>query len=947
MATNIETQSVPGSLLPRESSPNGIDVFGVKSGRTVKTASDNFAFKSDLSNLVSGMLPQGSVTNVSDLPTTPFDATTDPNGVKTGYAYIVTNSKDPVSGLSYIYAAVIVTTAGVTTVQWNNTKLTAFPSDVLSQSDITQLITEDSSTIPANKAVFDALAVITGGSPKTILQVDEQSISRAFPIDVLKSDTITTQMLTGLKAFKTFRLVLFKGYENNEYFIYGLYNWAFSNGVPLFRVGKMVGATRTVVTPNTLLANAIDLKYIQSNTLHRVYLTDGAGYIEFSIDMALYGGYNPSPDITYLQENQNKKIYVKPFKVEVRTGLYTRAVLEYYRRYYYNYTGVRTTGDYAAQKSAIYPISGNINRLKITTMLSGDVPALVFFNAAMQFIEYYKDGSAYANKEVPLTPSMSKAAFVGINGQTGEEMSLWIENTESSEFALNQLDIPVSAYVDAAYMQNNGTVNSTDVADMCYLKLACKQSDVITISSKLVAAGASLAVYKDASGNVLDYEGGLTRTDHNFYNLTIPKDAVEVFLNGQKSNGRLKVFANGRLSDYLNTQLTDYNKQTIVRTVSSYYANNGILQTGDYAAQSATKKRTFAGEQFLISSTLTGSVSLIIVTDINGTVLELKESGNTGRTFKDYPYTAPANAFWIMVNGRTGYDLTIKRKGIVPVYNFPSEIDSLNLKVQSLWLFGKKILVVGNSIPAGGDYHEAAALAVNATLNNEALGASFIKRGEQNPTTPILADNTNRHRMSSLIETQAEKASIWSGLCTPEQLAWAKTTSYEIKVLPYLSGVNKVDLIIIEHGFNDRLALGTLTDLQNRNKDTFVGAMAALIDIIRNVDYRMRIMIQTHYDNTMTVFSAKEICEAQEMVADYMGVPVFKFYEKTGLSNQWVAGTSGLHPSFPRYGADPVTGDLTQIQCVMPDGYHPHSDPTGLTQKMMADVETIEYRVIR
>lgn len=51
MATNIDIQGTPISRLPRETSPAGVDVSGVKSGRTVKVSLDLLATKDDVNNI--------------------------------------------------------------------------------------------------------------------------------------------------------------------------------------------------------------------------------------------------------------------------------------------------------------------------------------------------------------------------------------------------------------------------------------------------------------------------------------------------------------------------------------------------------------------------------------------------------------------------------------------------------------------------------------------------------------------------------------------------------------------------------------------------------------------------------------------------------------------------------------------------------------------------------
>lgn len=51
MSTNIEKQGISISRLPRESKPEGVDVSGVKSGRTVKVSLDTLATKTEVDNI--------------------------------------------------------------------------------------------------------------------------------------------------------------------------------------------------------------------------------------------------------------------------------------------------------------------------------------------------------------------------------------------------------------------------------------------------------------------------------------------------------------------------------------------------------------------------------------------------------------------------------------------------------------------------------------------------------------------------------------------------------------------------------------------------------------------------------------------------------------------------------------------------------------------------------
>lgn len=114
METNVETQGTPISRLPRETNPNGVDVAGVKTGRTVKVSLDTMATKDDINILAIGMIFKPSVPTFSAL------ATTYPTPEK-GWAAIVEDE-----GFIYQFDGT----------NWNNTGLTAFPTDVATQDEL-------------------------------------------------------------------------------------------------------------------------------------------------------------------------------------------------------------------------------------------------------------------------------------------------------------------------------------------------------------------------------------------------------------------------------------------------------------------------------------------------------------------------------------------------------------------------------------------------------------------------------------------------------------------------------------------------------------------------------------------------------------------------------------------------------------------------------------------
>lgn len=214
----------------------------------------------------------------------------------------------------------------------------------------------------------------------------------------------------------------------------------------------------------------------------------------------------------------------------------------------------------------------------------------------------------------------------------------------------------------------------------------------LAVSQYMYAPAAPLAVYEDKNVNLIYQKAGRAQSEHEFYDLTIPKETVKVYINASIYHGRLKEFFSGKVSDYLNPQLTAYNKTDVARTNSSYFDNSRQLQIGDYAAQSATKHRVFQNEEYLISYITSGFVSLVIVLDIKGNVVEYKENAtvtvNENRIFTGYYYTIPANGFWLLVNGTTGNDLIIKRKSIEPVTR--AALADIGNNLGFIWLNGKK-----------------------------------------------------------------------------------------------------------------------------------------------------------------------------------------------------------------------------------------------------------------
>lgn len=225
-----------------------------------------------------------------------------------------------------------------------------------------------------------------------------------------------------------------------------------------------------------------------------------------------------------------------------------------------------------------------------------------------------------------------------------------------------------------------------------------------------------------------------------------------------------------------------------------------------------------------------------------------------------------------------------------------------------------------------------------------------------------------------------------------------KAHSYESLVIPYIDGtIASCDTVIIDHGFNDRDNIfnicGThrndaadnysywdpaavngqtgitypvtdgnvgwdwLTHLsdsrsysgtewmnalrylaKNNNgseRTNYFGAMAWLIEKIWAVNPRIRIIIGNYFAvqywlglDGMSTFRTKYILEANEQIAKFYGLKCINVYKYTGLKGWAIKTNDGQ--------------EIEDIVRFCPDGVHPHSDPTGESNRLIADAYCTE-----
>ena len=220
-------------------------------------------------------------------------------------------------------------------------------------------------------------------------------------------------------------------------------------------------------------------------------------------------------------------------------------------------------------------------------------------------------------------------------------------------------------------------------------------------------------------------------------------------------------------------------------------------------------------------------------------------------------------------------------------------------------------------------------------------------------------------------------------------------SSFETRILPYIDGtIAKCDGVVIDHGFNDRgnifnvcnqhvtadkdsisvwgpgsgadgveypviggnagwwwlthladnryydgeVYMNTVYAVANglAGNDTggmrgeYFGAMAYIIAKIQQVDPRIRIVIGNYFSQDygtalgdgMNSFQTKYILQANQSVADYYGFPCVNVYKHTGLRNRTIRKPDGT--------------TISDMYWFCPDGVHPSSDPTGLSNTIVA-----------
>ena len=260
------------------------------------------------------------------------------------------------------------------------------------------------------------------------------------------------------------------------------------------------------------------------------------------------------------------------------------------------------------------------------------------------------------------------------------------------------------------------------------------------------------------------------------------------------------------------------------------------------------------------------------------------------------------------------------------------------------------ILWVGTSIPEGATYPIEAAKKCGYNCINKSLGGSCLRYPNSKP-------NSFSGSLSATVNELEERYrnDVTNNVITESKLELWKDRCYERSILPYINGTNdiQVSMVVIDHGVNDAKNIHSLfadensIDWTSRDRNNFVGAFNYIMDEILKVNPFVKIVISGHYTNTYVHAEANEyhfdeVCKMQNMIAEKYGISIMKCWEHSQINNEYVKGSSSYLSNLnAKYGTSFMKqspnsdGDIKSQQIYCPDTIHPHSDPTGNTNKRL------------
>lgn len=287
--------------------------------------------------------------------------------------------------------------------------------------------------------------------------------------------------------------------------------------------------------------------------------------------------------------------------------------------------------------------------------------------------------------------------------------------------------------------------------------------------------------------------------------------------------------------------------------------------------------------------------------------------------------------------------------------------------------FDKKIVWLGTSIPAAGEYGlenensypMRVGIKLGATVINEAVGESSVHCKKLQRVDPIynpygFVDNwykcsrclTNTiEEMDWLIEHYADVDKTGRPVFTirPESgddfdAAFVRSCSYQIKIKKYLED-GDVDYWIFDHGHNDNqyddnIVNGVvLRDDQvisrygKYNLYTWQGACNFLFRFIYENDNKARIIMIGEYDDRLSA-----VPEHQMQVAEDWNIPIFKQWEYLGWNTDHTIKTNGYWDNSAHLWVEDggIEQSISLHDRFIRDYVHPSSDASGYALEHMA-----------
>jgi hypothetical protein len=520
--------------------------------------------------------------------------------------------------------------------------------------------------------------------------------------------------------------------------------------------------------------------------------------------------------------------------------------------------------------------------LRVSALVGGDSTALViFYDGDDNIVGHLIQGPVspsvkYRDYEFFVPDGAVSVAITGIfNDPLGGDLVLeklqpyMAEKIQENEDAISdyiKLDYTV---LPGIYNILNWGIYDSSYADWRSLKVNCAPGDKLRVTALVAGSSTALAIFFDATGAILSSieTGTSTNTQYIKYKFTVPDGAHFVAITGLASGGDpvLEKFQPVAVLE-IEDKLSGYEQVNVDPIPGIENIINGGAYDSSVTDWKVIKTICAPGDKFSATAALAGdSTALVVFYRADGTMLSYLEQGSGIKQYTNYQFTVPESACFVAITGHiNGGDPILKKYQPVAV---GQKINDLSSK--SSWSDGKTILWLGTSIPEGKQqpaygYPDVIGKNLLCNMINNSIGASRIRRGIPSlisAQNPLGLGNMNDLR--NLCQSVTEKQSIfdnWSAYKTvipdaPETLQQSDIDfwlhcSYENLLDPYLTGTNKADLIVINHGYNDHLTGTDDVDTEPSDpydRDNFIGAMNFIIERIKEKNPLVKIIIFGHY----------------------------------------------------------------------------------------------------